>query len=76
MKATDPVSFDEGFKLGAKVEYRAALEAAANALLDILGKDAGDGIINLGAAGHWVQHGDDGRWRPAGRVGWTSRERR
>jgi hypothetical protein len=52
--------FDEGFQLGAKVEHRVAVEAVANALLDILGKDAGDGYINLGAAGWWGK--SNGRW--------------
>lgn len=52
--------FDEGFQLGAKVEHRVAVEAVAGALLDILGKDAGDGVINLGAAGRWGKY--TGRW--------------
>lgn len=55
--------FDEGFQLGARVEHGAAVAVVAGALLDILGKDAGDGIINLGAAGYWSRYG--GEWEPA-----------
>jgi hypothetical protein len=59
--------FDEGFQLGAKVEHRVAVEAVATALLEILGKDAGDGIINLGAAGWWGK--SSGRWEHVGPPG-------
>ena len=63
----DGSPFDEGFQLGAQVEHGHAVEAVANALLNILGKDAGDGIIDLGAAGRWVFHSQvygnrDSRW--------------
>lgn len=54
--------FDKGMQLGARVEHRVAVEAVANALLNILGKDAGDGVISLGAAGDWLRK--DGRWLP------------
>jgi len=52
--------FANGFQLGARVEHRVAVEAAVNALLAILGKDAGDGVIDLGAAGEWAHL--NGRW--------------
>jgi hypothetical protein len=54
--------FEEGLSLGHRVEHRVALEAVANALLDILGKDAADGAINLGAAGEWVRDTHTNRW--------------
>ena len=59
--------FDEGFQLGARVEHRVAVEAVAGALLDILGKDAGDGIISLGTAGYWAR--ESGRWVQVARGG-------
>jgi hypothetical protein len=63
----DGSPFDEGFQLGARVEHGVAVEAVVNALLNILGKDPGDGIIDLGAAGRWVFHSQvyghmDSRW--------------
>ncbi len=54
--------FDKGFQLGAKVEHRVAVKAACNALLEILGKDAADGVINLGAAGTWAYDYKVERW--------------
>jgi hypothetical protein len=53
-------AFDKGFQLGAKIERRAVLEVTAGALLEVLGKDAGDGVIDLGAAGRWAKL--HGRW--------------
>lgn len=53
-------AFTGGMQLGAEVEHKVAVAAVANALLNILGKDAGDGIIDLGAAGRWAC--SDGRW--------------
>ncbi len=46
-------AFDEGMQLGAQVEQRNAREALASAVLAVLGKDAGDGDIQLGALGTW-----------------------
>jgi len=46
-------AFDAGMQLGAKVEHRVAVEAISTAMLHVLGKDVGDGEINLGAAGSW-----------------------
>ena len=43
--------FDAGFQLAAQVEQRAAREALARYALEVLGKDAGDGAIDLGALG-------------------------
>ena len=60
--------FDEGLALGSRVATRHATAAVAGALLDILGKDLGDGIINLGAAGYWRSDSTvfPGRWIQAG----------
>lgn len=44
-------AFDAGMQLGAKVEHRVAVEALQQAALTVLGKDRGDGAINLGALG-------------------------
>jgi hypothetical protein len=44
-------SFDAGMQLGAKVEHRVAVEAIQQAALTVLGKDRGDGAIQLGALG-------------------------
>lgn len=44
-------AFSEGMQLGAKVEHRVAVEAIQQAALSVLGKDRGDGEINLGALG-------------------------
>ena len=46
-------AFDQGMQLGAKVEHGVAVEAIATAALHVLGKDVGDGEINLGALGSW-----------------------
>ena len=46
-------AFDDGFQLGAKVEHRVAVEAVVTAALHILGKDIGDGEIDLGSLGRW-----------------------
>lgn len=54
--------FDAGFQLGASVEHREAVAAVANALLAVLGKDAADGSINLGAAGRWAWESRRNRW--------------
>jgi len=53
--------FDDGVQLGAKVEHDAAVAALADALLRVLGKDRGDGYIDLGAAGRWYPGADNGR---------------
>lgn len=47
-------AFDAGLQLGAQVEHKAAREAIARAALAVLGKDAGDGPVNLGALGEWT----------------------
>ena len=44
-------AFDAGMQLGAKVEHRVAVEAIQQAALTVLGKDRGDGAIDLGALG-------------------------
>jgi hypothetical protein len=64
--------WDEGVHLGARIEHKVALEAVANALLEILGKDAGDGIINLGAAGTWGK--SSGRWKQRVEASYDYRE--
>ena len=46
-------AFDEGMRLGTRVEHRVAVQAIVTALLEVMGKDPGDGPINLGAAGTW-----------------------
>jgi hypothetical protein len=46
-------AFDEGIQLGARVEHRYAVQAVATAALHVLGKDVGDGEINLGSLGTW-----------------------
>ena len=45
------IAFDEGMQLGARVEHRVAVEALQQAALTVLGKDRGDGAIDLGALG-------------------------
>lgn len=45
------IAFDEGMKLGARVENRTAVQALQQAALTVLGKDRGDGAIDLGALG-------------------------
>lgn len=47
-------AFHEGLELGAKVEQRVAREALQQAVLRVLGKDRGDGAIDLGALGREV----------------------
>lgn len=48
--------FDSGFQLGGKVVTDAWKDSAAQALLDAMGKDRGDGAINLGSAGtHYAE---------------------
>ena len=44
-------AFGAGFQQAAQVEQRAAREALARYALEVLGKDAGDGAIDLGALG-------------------------
>jgi hypothetical protein len=44
-------NFDAGFQLGGKVVLDSWKESAAQALLEAMGKDRGDGEINLGSAG-------------------------
>ncbi|MES2156051.1 MAG: hypothetical protein V4510_13035 [bacterium] len=66
---TQREAFDEGFQQGARIEHAAAVAAAANALLNILGKDAGDGLIDLGAAGTWgFDSWTEHRWVPAAKT--------
>lgn len=50
--------YDAGMQLGAKVEHQVAVRAIATAALSILGKDAADGVINLGALGKWYPRPD------------------
>jgi hypothetical protein len=52
--------FDEGLQLGARIENRIAVQSIVTALLQVLGKDKGDGIINLGAAGRWYPGDESG----------------
>jgi hypothetical protein len=47
-------AFDSGMALGARVEHRVAVEALQQAALKVLGKDRGDGGINLGVLGEDV----------------------
>lgn len=47
-------AFNDGLQLGSKVEHRVAVEALQVAALAILGKDRGDGAIDLGALGREV----------------------
>jgi hypothetical protein len=47
-------SFGKGAQFGARVEQRVAVEALQQAALAVLGKDRGDGPINLGALGEEV----------------------
>lgn len=54
------LGFDAGFQLGAKTENSIAKRAVVGALLDIMGKDTADGVIDLGAAGNWVNTTDKG----------------
>jgi len=51
--------FDQGMQLGARVEHEVAVRALATALLEVLGKDPGDGPIDLGAAGVWFAGSGD-----------------
>lgn len=51
----------DGMQFGAKVENKVALRAVVGALLVILGKDQGDGVIDLGAAGRWYPAADTGQ---------------
>lgn len=44
-------AWNQGFQSGGAVIQRAWRESATQALLEALGKDRGDGPINLGAAG-------------------------
>lgn len=57
--------FNAGVQFGGKVENRVAVEAIANSLLTVMGKDAGDGVIDLGAAGRWAFDSREGRWLEA-----------
>lgn len=41
--------FDAGFQLGAKLEHQAAVRAVGRLVLEVLGKDRSDGVIDLGA---------------------------
>ena len=52
--------FTEGVDFGAQVENRVAVQAIVSSLLTVLGKDPGDGIIDLGAAGRWYPGADGG----------------
>jgi hypothetical protein len=52
-------AFDDGMKLGARIEHNVAVTAVVTALLQILGKDPGDGPIDLGAAGTWFAGSGD-----------------
>lgn len=47
-------AFDHGFQLAAKVEQQAAREALQQYALVVLGKDRGDGAVNLGILGEDV----------------------
>jgi len=53
-------AFDEGFQLAAKVEHRATVEAVATMVLAVLGKDAADGWVDVGALGTWVADSSGG----------------
>lgn len=57
-------AWHRGMSLGASIEHRVALQATATALLTVLGKDAADGVIDLGAAGRWHYSDTMGEWRP------------
>lgn len=57
-------AFDRGFQLAARVEQRAAELAAATLVLKVLGKDGGDGVIDLGALGKWSAGNSDGTGGP------------
>ncbi len=54
-------SFDEGFQLGASIAHESTVDIMADALLRVLGKDRGDGYIDLGAAGRWYPGTDSER---------------
>jgi hypothetical protein len=54
------IAFGEGVQLGARVENRVAVQAIVTSLLTVLGKDRGDGVIDLGAAGRWYPASDGG----------------
>ena len=45
--------FDAGFNLAARVEQHNARAALGRYVLEVLGKDRGDGLIDLGALGLW-----------------------
>lgn len=46
-------SFDNGMQLGSKLNQSHARQVMATAVLGMLGKDAGDGVIDLGTLGRW-----------------------
>lgn len=52
-------AYTEGMALGARIEHKVAVQAVVTALLAILGKDPGDGPIDLGAAGTWFAGSGD-----------------
>ena len=53
-------AFDRGFQMAAKLEQGRARAEMARFVLSMLGKDAGDGRIDLGALGQWHVVNDNG----------------
>ena len=51
--ALEHAAWMRGWDLGGSIERRVAEEAVTAAALRVLGKDRGDGIIDLGALGRW-----------------------
>jgi hypothetical protein len=54
-------AFNDGIDMGAHVVQQSATAAIVAALLEVLGKDAADGVIDLGAAGKWYASSGGGR---------------
>lgn len=50
----EKIAFDQGLNLGSKIVHDEAVATIGQAVLRILGKDRGDGIIDLGALGEFI----------------------